>query len=50
MPDVPFRKGVILGKTVMEKGVACDCAYGAEFAARQMEWMKPIPDGKGGLI
>ena len=46
IPDVTNRPGVMLGKAVMEKGVACDCAYGAKFAALQMEWMKLIPEGK----
>jgi len=46
IPDAPNRPGCITAATMFERGVACDCPYGAEFAERQMEWLKPIPEGR----
>lgn len=48
MPEVFNRPGLIPASAVFEQGLACDCPYGEEFARRQMEWIKPVPEGRGG--
>ena len=42
-------QGFLSAKSVLEHGVACDCAAGQWFAEQQMEWNKPVPEGRGGI-